>query len=155
MRRPTCASANATFSTTSTRSSPGPMSLPTVRDPRPPSARPSSVTEGTVLLRAFLGGARAEDVLAHDDARLVRLAEADLAGLLGIAGARVVVFNGFSAHADRNDLLAYVRAITPSPGHIFVVHGEEKQSLSLAAAIQAEHAKAAVTVPRQGATYDL
>jgi metallo-beta-lactamase family protein len=69
--------------------------------------------------------------------------------------ARVVVFNGLSAHADRNDLLAYVRAITPSPGHIFVVHGEEKQSLSLAAAIQAEHAKVTVTVPRQGVTYDL
>lgn len=69
--------------------------------------------------------------------------------------ARVVVFNGFSAHADRSDLLAYVRAITPSPGHIFVVHGEEKQSLSLAAAIQADHVKATVTVPRQGSTYDL
>lgn len=69
--------------------------------------------------------------------------------------ARVVVFNGFSAHADRNDLLAYVRAITPPPGHIFVVHGEEKQSLSLAAAIQAEHHKVTVTVPRQGATYEL
>jgi oxygen-dependent protoporphyrinogen oxidase len=48
---------------------------------------PGRAPEGTVLLRAFLGGARAEDVLAHDDARLVRLAEADLAGLLGIAGA--------------------------------------------------------------------
>jgi metallo-beta-lactamase family protein len=69
--------------------------------------------------------------------------------------ARVVVFNGFSAHADRNDLLDYVRAITPLPGHIFVVHGEEKQSLSLAAAIQTEHAKVNVTVPRQGVTYDL
>jgi metallo-beta-lactamase family protein len=69
--------------------------------------------------------------------------------------ARVVVFNGFSAHADRNDLLAYARAITPLPGQIFIVHGEEKQSLSLAAAIQAEHAKVNVTVPRQGATYEL
>jgi oxygen-dependent protoporphyrinogen oxidase len=48
---------------------------------------PGRAPEGTVLLRAFLGGARAEDVLAHDDARLVRLAETDLAGLLRIAGA--------------------------------------------------------------------
>jgi oxygen-dependent protoporphyrinogen oxidase len=47
---------------------------------------PGRAPEGAVLLRAFLGGARAEDVLTHDDARLVRLAEADLAGLLGIAG---------------------------------------------------------------------
>jgi protoporphyrinogen/coproporphyrinogen III oxidase len=47
---------------------------------------PGRAPAGTVLLRAFLGGARAEDILAHDDARLVGLAEADLAGLLGIAG---------------------------------------------------------------------
>jgi oxygen-dependent protoporphyrinogen oxidase len=47
---------------------------------------PGRAPEGTVLLRAFLGGARAEGVLAHDDAQLARLAEADLAGLLGIAG---------------------------------------------------------------------
>jgi oxygen-dependent protoporphyrinogen oxidase len=47
---------------------------------------PGRAPEGTVLLRAFLGGARAEGVLAHDDAQLVRLAEADLAGLLGIVG---------------------------------------------------------------------
>jgi protoporphyrinogen/coproporphyrinogen III oxidase len=47
---------------------------------------PGRAPEGTVLLRAFLGGARAEDVLAHDDARLVLLAEADLAGLLRITG---------------------------------------------------------------------
>ena len=47
---------------------------------------PGRAPEGTVLLRAFLGGARAEGVLAHDDAQLVRLAEADLAGLLGITG---------------------------------------------------------------------
>jgi metallo-beta-lactamase family protein len=69
--------------------------------------------------------------------------------------AQVVPFNGLSAHADRNGLLAYVRAITPSPDKIFVVHGEEKQALSLAAAIRDEHPKADVTVPSAGATYDL
>jgi oxygen-dependent protoporphyrinogen oxidase len=47
---------------------------------------PGRAPQGTVLLRAFLGGARDEGVLAHDDAHLVRLAEADLAGLLGITG---------------------------------------------------------------------
>jgi metallo-beta-lactamase family protein len=69
--------------------------------------------------------------------------------------AQVVVFNGLSAHADRNDLLAYVRAISPVPAKIFVVHGEEKQALSLGAAIQGEHPQTEVIVPSAGPTYDL
>ena len=69
--------------------------------------------------------------------------------------ARIVRFNGLSAHADRNDLLAYVRAITPAPAKVFVVHGEEKQSLSLAAAIRAEHAGMEVIVPEPDSTHDL
>lgn len=69
--------------------------------------------------------------------------------------ARVVTFNGLSAHADRNDLLAYVRAIDPLPGVIFVVHGEEKQALSLAAAIQAEHPRIDVRIPHRGSTHDV
>ena len=69
--------------------------------------------------------------------------------------ARIVRFNGLSAHADRNDLLAYVRAITPAPARVFVVHGEEKQSLSLAAAIQAEHAGMEVIVPEPDSTHKI
>ncbi len=67
---------------------------------------------------------------------------------------RIEKFNGFSAHADRNELLAYIRAITPLPSKIFVVHGEEKQSLSLATAIQAEHPGLDVVVPRQNDAYE-
>jgi metallo-beta-lactamase family protein len=66
-----------------------------------------------------------------------------------------VRFNGLSAHADRNDLLAYVRAINPLPAKIFVVHGEAKQSCSLAAAILAEHPRIDVVVPDPGSTHDL
>src|SRR5206468_10005653 len=69
--------------------------------------------------------------------------------------ARVVRFNVLSAHADRDDLLTYVRAISPAPGKIFIVHGEEKQSCSLAMAIRAEHPRVDVVVPDLGATYDL
>ncbi len=68
--------------------------------------------------------------------------------------ARIVRFNGLSAHADRNDLLAYVRAIDPIPSQIYVVHGEERQSFSLASAIRAEHPGIDVVVPELGATYD-
>lgn len=69
--------------------------------------------------------------------------------------ARVVTFNGLSAHADREDLLAYIRAITPSPPKIFVVHGEERQAYSLAAAIRTEHTSSVVTVPELGKTYSV
>lgn len=69
--------------------------------------------------------------------------------------ARVVRLNSLSAHADRNDLLAYLRAISPPPAKVFVVHGEERQSLSLAEAIRAEQAGMEVFVPERGATYEL
>ena len=69
--------------------------------------------------------------------------------------AQIVKFNGLSAHADRNDLLAYVRAIDPLPSTIFIVHGEEKQALSLGAAIQAEHPKIDVRIPHQGSTHEI
>ena len=68
--------------------------------------------------------------------------------------ARIVRFNGLSAHADRNDLLGYVRAIRPKPSQIFVVHGEERQSFSLASTIRTEHPGIEVVVPEAGATYD-
>jgi metallo-beta-lactamase family protein len=69
--------------------------------------------------------------------------------------AQVVKFNGLSAHADRHDLLAYVRAVDPLPGKVFIVHGEEKQALSLAAAIQAEHPGVEVIVPHLGSTHEV
>ena len=67
----------------------------------------------------------------------------------------MVIFNGLSAHADRNDLLAYVRAISPAPQQVFVVHGEEKQALSLGAAIQNEHPHMAVIVPPKDSTHEI
>lgn len=69
--------------------------------------------------------------------------------------AQVVKLNGLSAHADRQDLLAYVRAISPTPSKIFLVHGEEKQALSLAAAIQTEYPRIEVTVPHVGSTLEI
>lgn len=69
--------------------------------------------------------------------------------------AQVVVLNGLSAHADRNDLLAYVRAISPAPQKVFVVHGEEKQALSLGSAIQSEHPGMIVVIPTKGSSYEI
>jgi metallo-beta-lactamase family protein len=50
--------------------------------------------------------------------------------------ARVEVFDEFSAHADRDELLAYVENTKDSLEGVFVVHGEEKQSQALAEGIK-------------------
>ena len=69
--------------------------------------------------------------------------------------ARIVRFNGLSAHADRNDLLAYVRSFPSIPRKVFVVHGEERQSFSLAQAIRTEHPGTDVIVPESGSTHNI
>ena len=44
--------------------------------------------------------------------------------------AKVVRINGFSAHADRNELLDWLKGMKSPPRKVFVVHGEEKSSKS-------------------------
>ena len=45
----------------------------------------------------------------------------------------------FSAHADRRDILDYVRATPPSRlRQIFLVHGEPEESLSLIDALRSQ-----------------
>ena len=46
--------------------------------------------------------------------------------------ARIEQIHGFSGHADRTALLAWLGAFQERPEHLFVVHGEEQSSLSLA-----------------------
>ena len=46
--------------------------------------------------------------------------------------AKVVRINGFSAHADRNELLDWLKEMKSPPKKVFVVHGEEKSSKSFA-----------------------
>ncbi len=45
--------------------------------------------------------------------------------------AQVEILNTFSAHADRNDLLEYVKPLKETVKKIFIVHGEEEQSEKL------------------------
>ena len=66
--------------------------------------------------------------------------------------AEVVVLNAFSAHADRNELLDYVRRAAPRK--IALVHGEAGQRAALAAALQQRQA-APVHVPANGETMAL
>jgi metallo-beta-lactamase family protein len=52
--------------------------------------------------------------------------------------AEVQVIDAFSAHADANELLAWVRGLDRRPREIFVVHGEEAQSVAFAETLERE-----------------
>lgn len=65
-----------------------------------------------------------------DGARSVRLFGESVA-----VRARIHTLGGLSAHADQRALLAWLGGFRRAPSRTFVVHGEEKSALALAAAI--------------------
>lgn len=63
--------------------------------------------------------------------------------------AHIEVLNGFSGHADHDELLDWVRRLGRKPQHTFLVHGEDRAATALAGALQESlgiHAK----IPAQG-----
>lgn len=60
---------------------------------------------------------------------------------------QVGVLHAFSAHADRDELLAWVDRLSP-PGQIVCVHGEEHHALAFAERLTARHLTA--RVPQRG-----
>ncbi len=69
--------------------------------------------------------------------------------------ARVKTINGFSAHADREELLDYAQQLgTSRLKSVFVVHGEEASSLALADGLQSLGVGQAI-VPRLGEEFEL
>jgi metallo-beta-lactamase family protein len=52
--------------------------------------------------------------------------------------ARVVQINGFSAHADRGELMRWVSGLAPDPKHVFVTHGEPESARAFAARLKQE-----------------
>lgn len=52
--------------------------------------------------------------------------------------ARVESIDGYSAHADRNEIVAWLRGVVSrgAPRRVFVVHGDEENALALAAGLQ-------------------
>lgn len=67
--------------------------------------------------------------------------------------ARIHTLGGFSAHADRDNLLEWMSPMRNTSLRVFVVHGEENASRSLAAAI-GERFGCPVHVPRWGEIVD-
>src|SRR3990170_2365213 len=67
--------------------------------------------------------------------------------------AHVEVLNAFSAHADKNDLLAWARACGKETRHLFLVHGEPDQQEPLLAALGEAGLRA--RAPARGAGQEL
>jgi metallo-beta-lactamase family protein len=66
--------------------------------------------------------------------------------------AEVVTINGFSAHADRIELLNWIDHFERKPRHTFVVHGEESASLAFAGHLN-ERGLENVHVPHLGQSF--
>ncbi len=67
--------------------------------------------------------------------------------------ARVDTMHSFSSHADKNDLLAFIKAANPARG-IFLVHGDPEARAALSAALAAEGIKN-VKCPGMGEEFEL
>ncbi len=68
--------------------------------------------------------------------------------------AQIQVANGFSAHADRSELLDWVAQVKENLKGVFVVHGEEQSALAFADALRAMGGFT-VTVPQPNQTIEL
>ncbi len=66
--------------------------------------------------------------------------------------AEVVTLNGFSAHADRDELLAWSGSFVKKATHTYIVHGEEEASYALAEGLH-KQGYGKVIVPELGQRY--
>jgi metallo-beta-lactamase family protein len=69
--------------------------------------------------------------------------------------AQVATINGFSAHADRSELLGWVGGLKTPPKHTYIVHGEEDASFALADALKTKLGFDDVVVPELGQTFNI
>jgi metallo-beta-lactamase family protein len=67
--------------------------------------------------------------------------------------AQVEKINGFSAHADRDELLSWTGHLAKRPSHTFIVHGEEEASLAFAASLRELQGFPDVQVPELGQSF--
>jgi metallo-beta-lactamase family protein len=68
--------------------------------------------------------------------------------------AKIIRIDGFSSHADRNELLRWLSALKKPPKQVFVTHGEEEAALSFAELIRSEK-KWKVNAPSYGDEFEL
>src|SRR6185369_12420365 len=63
--------------------------------------------------------------------------------------AEVISLQGFSAHADQNELVTWVERLSPTPRQIFLVHGDITAAEALATRLR-ERVPATVHIPEHG-----
>ncbi len=68
--------------------------------------------------------------------------------------AEIASIEGFSAHADRTELLEWFESLGGRPGRSFVVHGEEESALAFGEELRSRY-EARVDVPEHGQTFHL
>lgn len=68
--------------------------------------------------------------------------------------ARIESLDEFSAHADRSEILSWLRGFERFPAQVFLNHGEPGAAEALAVAIKQEFG-AEVIIPRIGGSYQL
>lgn len=59
-------------------------------------------------------------------------------GQIRQVAARIERINGFSAHADKNELMRWLSSIKEKPRQVFVTHGEESAAHSFAETLKSE-----------------
>ena len=68
--------------------------------------------------------------------------------------AEISSLDELSAHADQRELLEWIEPLVPSLRHVFLVHGEPQQSVTLAKLLQSRWGLE-VTVPAPGQSFDV
>ncbi len=81
--------------------------------------------------------------------------EVRIHGLMRKVKAEIASVRGISGHADRTELLNWVKKIPNTPQRIFVVHGEEKSSQAFAQILQQKFFNSEITIPKYGDTFEL
>ena len=69
--------------------------------------------------------------------------------------AQVAKLDAFSGHADKNELVQFVRNLTGDIKKAFVVHGEEESALAFAETLRSELPKSDINVPEYGDIADI
>ena len=68
--------------------------------------------------------------------------------------AKIAQIDGFSAHADKDELLAWVTSLDDAPKHVFITHGEPEPARSFADTLKKQTGWD-VSVPRYGDSAEL
>lgn len=65
------------------------------------------------------------------------------------------VLNGFSGHADHDELLAWVDGMVQPPRRVFLVHGEPEAAQALKADLEPRYQKMRVDIPNMDETFEV